>query len=327
MKQIVLFNNKGGVGKTTFIQHLGYALERQGKKILFIDADPQCNLTSYICSDEDIEKFWDSRRSIYHVVEPLISGTGDINTQIVPYQVPSRNIWILPGDLLLSEVEQHLSESWVGVLAGRERDFRVTSAIYRYAYGWADANQIDYVLIDIGPNLGALNRAILLGCDNFIVPLIPDVFSIRGLSNIGKTFVKWMDDWAGATSRFPIKQFKIQNGKPAFAGYVSSQFNIYRQKETKAWQAWTEKVPTKIKTEIVDKLKARDAKLVIQLNGNEYHLGNMKNYHSLAPLSQTSKKPIFELTLADGAFGTHAQSVEKCRVEYEELAKKVIAKL
>jgi cobyrinic acid ac-diamide synthase len=47
MKTIAFFNNKGGVGKTTFTFHLGYALERIGKKVLFADLDPQCNLTNY----------------------------------------------------------------------------------------------------------------------------------------------------------------------------------------------------------------------------------------------------------------------------------------
>lgn len=47
MKSIVFFNNKGGVGKTTFTYHIGFALEQAGKKILFVDADPQCNLSSH----------------------------------------------------------------------------------------------------------------------------------------------------------------------------------------------------------------------------------------------------------------------------------------
>lgn len=51
MKNIVFFNNKGGVGKTTFTYHIGFALEQLGKKILFVDADPQCNLSSYLCME------------------------------------------------------------------------------------------------------------------------------------------------------------------------------------------------------------------------------------------------------------------------------------
>ena len=328
MKQIVLFNNKGGVGKTTFIQHLGYALERQGKRILFVDADPQCNLTSYTCSGDEIDIFWKSRSSIYYVVHPLISGVGDIDkNSVVPHKIAGRNIWILPGDLLLSDFEQFLSERWVDVLAGRENGFRVTSAIYRFIENWAGANHIDYVLIDVGPNLGALNRAVLLGCDYFIVPMVPDLFSIRGLSNIGTTFVKWMGEWSGAVSRFTTKPFKIQAGKPVFAGYLTAQFNIYRQRKTRAWAKWADIIPNKIKEDIVGKLTAVDKSLVIQLNGGQYYLGDMKNYHSLAPKSQDKLKPIFELTSKDGIIGNHVQAVKKCEAEYAAISKKIIAKL
>ena len=327
MKQIVLFNNKGGVGKTTFIQHLGYALEKQGKRVLFVDADPQCNLTSYICSDQEIDSFWKGRNSIYYAVSPLISGVGEIDEKVVPHQIKNRNIWIVPGDLLLSDFEQFLSERWVDVLAGREIGFRGTSAIYRFIEKWAGANNIDYVLIDVGPNLGALNRAVLLGCDYFIVPMVPDLFSIRGLGNIGTTFVKWMKEWSGAVSRFPIKPFKVQIGHPAFAGYVTAQFNIYRQRETRAWSKWASIIPGKIKSDIVDQLSVVDKSLVIQLNGHQYHIGDMKNYHSLAPMSQSALKPIFELTSKDGVIGTHADSVKRCDAEYTEMARKIITKL
>ncbi len=326
MKQLVFFNNKGGVGKTTFIQHLGYALERQGKKILFIDADPQCNLTAYICTDEQIDKFWLSKDSIYNVVQPIIVGTGDIDTKIVPYQVPGRNIWLLPGDVALGEFEQTLADSWINALAGREIGFRSTSAIFRYINNWAVANGIDYVLLDIGPNLGALNRAILLGCDYFIIPLVPDLFSLRGLTNMGRTFVKWMNEWSGATSRFESKTFPVQNGRPAFAGYVTAHFNIYRKNPTKAWERWNAEIPSRIKRDVVDQLLKIDKNLVVPLNGG-YSIGDMKNYHSLVPLSQDKLKPIFELTSKDGVVGGHVAYVEECNSTYTGIAKKVCKKL
>ena len=143
MKQIVFFNNKGGVGKTTVINHLGYALEKKGKKVLFVDADPQCNLTAYNLTDPQIDAIWNGKTSIYNVVEPLVGGIGDINTAIVPHRMPSRNIWLLPGDILLSDFEQFLSERWVEVLAGREAGFRVTSGIYRWIENWGRNNAID----------------------------------------------------------------------------------------------------------------------------------------------------------------------------------------
>lgn len=77
MKTIAFFNNKGGVGKTTFTFHLGYALEQIGKRVLFVDLDPQCNLTAHICSENIIEEAWGEQgNSLYKAIEPIVTGAG-----------------------------------------------------------------------------------------------------------------------------------------------------------------------------------------------------------------------------------------------------------
>ena len=116
MKNIVFFNNKGGVGKTTFTYHIGFALEQIGKKILFVDADPQCNLSTHLCDDAIISKEWGTNgNSIYKAVEPIVSGSGDISF-VAPYKLKNRNIWIFVGDLLLSDFEMELTNAWTQLL-------------------------------------------------------------------------------------------------------------------------------------------------------------------------------------------------------------------
>lgn len=58
MKIISVFNNKGGVGKSTLSFHLGKALGLMGKKVLFVDLDPQCNLTISAMRERELEKIW-----------------------------------------------------------------------------------------------------------------------------------------------------------------------------------------------------------------------------------------------------------------------------
>ena len=58
MKIISLFNNKGGVGKSTLSYHLGCALGVMGKRVLFVDLDPQCNLTISAMFEEELEEIW-----------------------------------------------------------------------------------------------------------------------------------------------------------------------------------------------------------------------------------------------------------------------------
>ena len=326
VKKIVLFNNKGGVGKTTFLFHLGYTLEGMGKKILFVDLDPQCNLSSSICDEEQIGKLWKTQNSIYHAVEPLIKGMGDIR-EIKPYDVPNRNIQLIVGDLHLGRYEELLSTAWVESLAGKEIGFRRTSSIFRIIENISNANDIDYVLIDVGPNLGSLNRCVLLSCDYFIIPIVPDLFSFRGLENIGMTFKKWINVWSNALTRFKDENqtlsFNIQNGRPVFAGYINQHFNIQSEKEIKAFKYWTDRVPQMIEDNLIKKMQEIDAGMVTDTNVDSCKLGDFKNYRSLIPLSQQKRKPIFEL---DGPeiVGVHKNNVEECGRDFKELAEKII---
>lgn len=318
MKSVAFFNNKGGVGKTTFTYHLGYALEKIGKRILFVDLDPQCNLTAHLCEESVIDESWGAGgNSIYNSVEPIVTGAGDMMT-VEPYQIPDRNIWVFVGDLLLSDFDGELSNAWTQVLAGQERGFRVTSSIYRLVNEFGANNGIDYALIDLGPNLGSLNRAVLLGCDNFIIPMIPDLFSLRGSQNLGRVFADWINNYSIAKQRVNDLGFEIPKGKPMFSGYVLQQFNVYRSRQTKAYQNWGEQIPTYIDKYVIDPLTKVDEELVMNLEN--YQVAEFKNYHSLLPMAQTSLKPIFELTSQDGVIGAHYQYVNNCESEFLDIA-------
>lgn len=328
MKSIVFFNNKGGVGKTTFTYHIGFALEQAGKKILFVDADPQCNLSSHLCDDAIISKEWGTNgNSIYKAVEPIVSGSGDINF-VEPYKLGNRNIWIFVGDLLLSDFEMELTNAWTQLLAGMERGFRVTSAIYRIIMNFCQKENIDYVFIDIGPNMGALNRAILLGCDNYFIPVIPDMFSLRGTQNIGRTFATWISNFQYALERVTLSNFDCVCGTPQFSGYILQQFNKYRKRETKAFENWGDQIPNTIENYIVKPLTTPTlSKYNLVQKQTNYKIAEFKNYNSLIPLAQASQKPIFELTSKDGVVGGHIAYVKNCKKEFDEIAQNFLKAL
>lgn len=326
MKSVVFFNNKGGVGKTTFTYYLGCALERQGKRILFVDADPQCNLSSHVCTEDEIISAWESSgNSIYKAVEPIITGAGAMR-QINPYKLPDRNMWIYIGDLMLSDFESELSTAWTQILAGQERGFRVTSSINNLFLEFSKANDIDYVLIDIGPNLGALNRSVLLGCDNFVIPMIPDMFSLRGSQNIGRVFASWITDYQVGLARLGNHDFFASAGTPKFSGYILQQFNKYRSRKTKAYEEWANQVPTYIKEYVIKPLSNESlSKYQLVLNLSNYQIAEFKNYNTLIPMAQSALKPVFELSYSDGIVGGHTNYVSEAKKEFEDICQNFLS--
>ncbi|MFK7796991.1 MAG: hypothetical protein AB8E82_06025 [Aureispira sp.] len=109
---------------------------------------------------EEIETAWSNDgNSIFRVIEPVYEGIGDYKRS-TPHQVED-NLYIVSGDLNLSLYEDRLGDTWNSAKGGSRPDIRIQTAIYRYI-SWCKRDlEIDLVLLDLGPNLGALNRAVL----------------------------------------------------------------------------------------------------------------------------------------------------------------------
>lgn len=213
MKSIAIFNNKGGVGKTTLLYHLAYALSEMGKKVLLLDLDPQCNLTINAIPEDEIQKIWDDEetyiedfriamkssknydefskqeRSIHFLLKPLEDGL-DIDSNAKPYNL-AKNLDIIPGRLSLQFFESYISTRWSDAFTGNPHAIRTLSSIRKLAQDYAEKYKYDYVLIDTSPSLGDLNKISVALSDFFFIPCSPDIFSIYGIRNIGSALQKW----------------------------------------------------------------------------------------------------------------------------------------
>ncbi len=319
MKSIAFFNNKGGVGKTTLMYHVAHVLAEDGHQILMVDADSQCNLTAYTLSENQIEKAWDEPgNSIWRAIEPVARTIGDIRNR-APTTV-RENLSILPGDLLLSVFEDLLGETWNSAKGGSEAALRAQSAIFRAIVASAEKAAATIVLIDLGPNLGALNRAILSGSDYFVVPVAPDLFSIRGTENLGAKLVKWRAEWDQARAAWAGTGLSLPVGRPQFAGFVTQQHNLRNTASgmTQGWQLFGSKIEAAVRENIVKPLTQLAQVAPSAAQGSE--ICKIPNLHSLIPYSLEARKPVFNCTSADGLKGAHIEKAKESRAQFEPLA-------
>jgi cellulose biosynthesis protein BcsQ len=318
MPIISLFNNKGGVGKTTFLFHVAHVLAESGCKVLMVDCDSQCNLTAYALQDKAIEKAWeDSGNSIYRTIEPVARGLGDIRNR-APSQLRP-NLFLFPGDLLLSDFEDLLGDTWNSAKGGSEPSLRAQSAIHRAILQAGEKSSADVTLVDLGPNLGSLNRAVLGGSDYLIVPVAPDLFSIRGTENLGSKLEKWRKEWDQCNGAWS-GAFSIPKGRPSFLGYVTQQHNMRNNAAgmTQGWQIFGNRLESAIQKHIVDRL--RPLGQVATHQSAAFNLGKIPNLHSLIPYSLEARKPVFKCTSSDGLRGAHINSARDSKALFQPIA-------
>jgi chromosome partitioning protein len=328
MKLVSIFNNKGGVGKTTYLYHIAHLLERQGKTVLLVDLDSQCNLSAYSLSDNDLERSWkeDRGNSIWIAVERVYKGIGDVrNRKPVRLKEDYNNLYLIPGDVLLSNYEDILGDTWSSAKGGSEPALRVQSAIYRYILWCAKQVNADVVMLDLGPNLGALNRCVLAASDYFIVPMSPDLFSIRGTENLGNKLVLWRKEWSQCQAAWENNNIEIPHGKPIFLGYVMQQHNARKDSEnsmTKGWSIFGDRVQEAVSNNIIQKL--RPLNQVHDWSDNNWNIGKIPNLHSLIPYSLEARKPVFDCKSNDGLTGAHITRALESKQYFEPIVNKLL---
>jgi len=318
---VALFNNKGGVGKTTLAYHLAHMISRLGHRVLAVDLDPQANLTAHFLGDDELEALWggdeDAHETVAGAVHPIVEGLGDFRA-VAPRRV-AENLFLLPGDLGLSRFEERLAQEWPATLAGNNNAAaRVTTAFHRLVRGASDGVAADLVLVDVGPNLGALNRAALLIADHVLVPLGADLFSAQGLRNLGPTLRRWRGDWQNTALPRVSPTIDAPSGRMNPIGYVVMQPIMRLDRPVKAYQVWLERIPQVYATAVLG---------TPQVEGRDHEIGTVRNYRSLMPLAHDARKPMFDLRAADGALGSTQRYVQTCLTEFRTLARDVLDRL
>jgi cellulose biosynthesis protein BcsQ len=320
-KRITVFNHKGGVGKTTLTYNIAAQLAVSGKRILLVDSDPQCNVTAYVIDGDVLDDLLDRSdyqdgRTVWSALKPIAEATGNLKF-VEPIEV-SQNLYLVPGDIRVSDFEEELNDFWRQCLQRKRRGFTGTMALSEVVNTICLQHDIDFVFYDSGPNIGPLNRVILLDCDHFIVPVACDLFSVRALKTLGRTLYTWITQWEIIRELAP-EDMNVLPGRPNFLGYVPQNFSVYRGGVVKDQARYLALLDRTVQSEIISVLKD----FGVTTKGGALRLGEVKDFGTLVSASQREGVPIFSVresgtpdqkSAARSAFKTIADRIIKLAV-------------
>ena len=210
-----------------------------------IDLDPQSNLTLYAYSPDELEKLWveeddfisdfssakdanpekldeinDSTRSIHFILKPIEDGVFEYKNSFKP-KVINENLGIIPGRLSLQSFEEKIAKSWSDAFLGDPQAIRMISSFRDICKDAHEIHGYTHIIIDTSPSLGMINRIAISTSDGLFVPCMPDMFSLFGISNIGKSLELWHKQFSLLTSLLPQNKKKtLPNNFVKFLGYT-----------------------------------------------------------------------------------------------------------
>lgn len=302
-KRLVLFNHKGGVSKTTTVYNLGWALAERSR-VLLVDADPQCNLTSLLLRDGFEKYYVDSATSLHNIkdgVSPAFSGKPIPITAIdCPSVDRSPNLHLLPGHANLSEYDAALtfaqnSNNAIATLQNLPGAFNELIQLAEEKY------QIAYTLIDLNPGLSAINQNLFLNSDLFAIPTNPDPFSIMAIDTLKSVLPRWASWKASAISAFAESAYPLRVGVPKFGGCFVQRFNIRNGKAARPYRDNIDEIKTRISNDLVPALKKSAMALADEgytdaLRNNGYCLSEIPDFGGLLPKANGAGVPVFALS-------------------------------
>jgi chromosome partitioning protein len=170
---IALANQKGGVGKTTCNVNLAGIMSEQGYETLILDADPQCNSTSYFLDPNLADE--DTIASIY--MSPITDAT--VRRIIRPTRIS--RLSIVPGGFSLSALIWDIVQDKSSGL--KLKKFLEATAKHR---------KYDFVFIDCPPDIGIFTMGAFYAADYTIIPIQPERLAVEGVEQLmGKIHQFW----------------------------------------------------------------------------------------------------------------------------------------
>ena len=320
-KMLSIFNNKGGVGKSTIAWNLADALGNRGHRVLLVDFDPQCNLSIAMLGEEYFVKTLAQQNQPYgqtnrSFLQRFLQNTGGEEVFLHRGSATDRNVALIAGDFWLNIYADSLNVG-ADLLTGTGLSRYVVLRQIVAAAEKKDENEFDFVLVDLPPSFGALVRAAFYSSDYYIVPCTSDNFSVYCVGLIGQMVPSFITDW-----RIGLDRFKLSNpnyaefddlGHPVFAGWVFNGFDTARTRRSpeeiardaplgdramvRADATMHERVRDAISSDLVDQLNRQitDYTPVSGSLGEEWQIGDIEDANVLIQNSLWLNVPLGKL--------------------------------
>jgi chromosome partitioning protein len=298
-KIIALYNNKGGVSKTTTNFNLAVYLSTIGKKVLVVDCDPQCNMTElFFAAREDLDNPDISLpgTSIYEALLPRFKGhqgaINQVDIELVEHNI-YRSLFLFKGDLEFSRAETYLGTAWNQAVTENIHEKNTYIVLNNLFRSLMTVRNFDYILCDIGPSTGAITKSVIITCDEIIIPLVPDRFCYQAVKLLGSVISEWIERHKIISKElvpFGITPFE---GTPKLAGTVLQNFKVHSGAKVKeSYIKWQKKITDEIASSL-----CKD-KVFVPKNGfsltNPY-VASIKDVAVLAPIAQLFGRAIFDI--------------------------------
>lgn len=323
-KRLVLFNHKGGVSKTTTVYNLGWMLAAK-HRVLLVDADPQCNLTSLLLRD-DFEKYYveaaTKSDNIKDGVSPAFGGKPiPISAITCPSTPRAPNLFLLPGHANLSEYDAALTFAQTSNNAITTLQ-NLPGALHELIRLSEEKYKIDYTLIDLNPGLSAINQNLFLNSDVFAIPTNPDPFSIMAIDTLKSILPRWAAWKANAVDAFADSAYPLRPGIPKFGGSFIQRFNVRNGKAARPYRDNIDEIKTRISNDLLPALRKAgmtfaDAVYPLALSASGYCLAEIPDFGGLLPKANAAGVPVFDLT--NGEIAETGPVLDGMRIKRDQL--------
>ncbi len=347
-KTISVFNNKGGVGKTTIIWNMAVSLADKDKSVLLIDFDPQCNLSIACIGDNEFSELLKTSdehpfgQTIKAFALPYIQQNriGDIYTKKPKTKTDQGILHIIPGDFWLNTFSDILNVG-TDVISGAGLYRFILPSLLTQEAERKNNIKYDYVLIDLPPSFNTLVRSSLYCSDYFLVPCTPDLFSSYCVGLIGEMLPSFIWDWEQGKERYlsgnPRDSIIKEKGMPKFGGWIFNGFDTRKQHGTKnevgADAVHHKSISKAIETQMIPQLKTIKPYLAVPDFTNINPVAKIEDLNVMAPDSIIQNVPIRYLSKhrptnalrGRGQWATNQiELMNEMAKEYDNLAQHII---